>query len=121
MRGPKKSFIPDGTSRRIKRLGPMHRSENSLRGTAARSEMKDRKPSTLGAPTQTVETKRRKSGATLSRDIQGKIGKQLRAYYGGLIEPTPDRFVDLLSQLDKPPGDKGKPEEGTPHEKGSSE
>jgi hypothetical protein len=83
--------------------------------------MKDRKPSTLGVPTQTAESKRRKSGATLSRDIQGKIGKQLRAYYGGLIEPTPDRFVDLLSQLDKPPGDKGKPEEGKPHEKGSSE
>jgi hypothetical protein len=96
-------------------------SENSLRGMAARSAMKDRKPSTLGAPTQTAETKRRKSGATLNRDIQGKIGKQLRAYYGGLIEPTPDRFVELLRQLDEPEH-KAKPdEEGKPYEKGSSE
>ena len=83
--------------------------------------MKDRKPGTLGAPIQTAETKRRKSEATLSRDIQGKIGKQLRAYYGGLIEPTPDRFVELLRQLDKP-DEKAEPDEkGKPYEKGSSE
>ena len=49
----------------------------------------------------TDESKRRKTGASLNREIQAKIGKQLRAYYGALIEPTPDRFVDLLRQLDK--------------------
>jgi hypothetical protein len=77
--------------------------------------MKDRKSSTLGAPTQTDESRRRKTGGSLNRDIQGKIGKQLRAYYGGLIEPTPDRFVELLRQLDKP-ADKLKSDD-----KGSSE
>ncbi len=48
----------------------------------------------------------KRKDASLGRDVQAKIGHQLRAYYDGLIEPTPDRFVDLLRQLDKP-GDKG--------------
>ena len=43
------------------------------------------------------------SGA-LGREVQAKIGQQLRAYYDGLVEPTPDRFVELLKQLDKPSG-----------------
>jgi hypothetical protein len=47
--------------------------------------------------------KPRDSGA-LTREVQAKIGQQLRAYYDGLVEPTPDRFVDLLKQLDKPTG-----------------
>ena len=38
---------------------------------------------------------------SLGRDVQAKIGQQLRAYYDGLIEPTPDRFAELLAQLDK--------------------
>jgi Anti-sigma factor NepR len=50
---------------------------------------------------------RRGSGqAGLTRDIQAKLGLQLRAYYDGLIEPTPNRFVDLLRQLDEKPGGK---------------
>ena len=43
-----------------------------------------------------------KGQAALGRDIQAKIGQQLRSYYDALIEPTPDRFADLLRQLDKP-------------------
>ena len=43
-----------------------------------------------------------KGSAALGRDIQAKIGQQLRAYYDALVEPTPDRFADLLQQLDKP-------------------
>jgi hypothetical protein len=39
--------------------------------------------------------------AILGPDIQARIGQQLRAYYSGLIEPTPDRFVELLRKLDK--------------------
>ena len=35
-------------------------------------------------------------------DIQAKIGQQLRSYYDTLIEPTPDRFAELLRQLEKP-------------------
>ena len=59
--------------------------------------MRDRKPP--GQPAEHTATKRAKP--TLSTDIQGKIGKQLRAYYAGLIEPAPQRFVELLSKLDK--------------------
>jgi hypothetical protein len=52
--------------------------------------------------------RRARAEPSLGRDIQAKIGQQLRAYYDGLIEPTPERFADLLRQLDK--GDKDKPE-----------
>ena len=49
------------------------------------------------------------AGAALSRQVQAKLGHQLRAYYDQLIEPPPDRFVELLRQLDKP-GSKGQSE-----------
>jgi len=45
--------------------------------------------------------KKGKGQAALGRDIQAKIGQQLRSYYDTLLEPTPDRFADLLSKLDK--------------------
>jgi hypothetical protein len=48
--------------------------------------------------------KKPKGQAALGRDIQAKIGQQLRAYYDSLVEPTPDRFADLLRQLDKAGG-----------------
>jgi hypothetical protein len=62
--------------------------------------MKDRKP-----PAPPADFSRRdKTSASLGPDIQARIGKQLRAYYAGLIEPTPERFVELLRELDKPGG-----------------
>jgi Anti-sigma factor NepR len=73
--------------------------------------MRDRKPLTPLSVGSTT-TKRGKTSASLGPDIQAKIGTQLRAYYAGLIEPAPERFVELLRELDKPggpdkPGDKG--------------
>ena len=50
---------------------------------------------------QTTTTKKAKGQAALGREIQAKIGQQLRSYYEALIEPTPDRFAELLRQLDK--------------------
>jgi hypothetical protein len=47
--------------------------------------------------------RRAKGQAGLTREIQAKLGQQLRSYYDGLIEPAPDRFVDLLRQLDEKP------------------
>jgi len=41
-------------------------------------------------------TTRRGKDASLGREVQAKVGQQLRSFYDGLIEPTPDRFVDLL-------------------------
>jgi hypothetical protein len=65
--------------------------------------MRDRKPATPAAqPADSTAAKRGKASASLGPDIQAKIGTQLRAYYAGLIEPTPERFVELLRQLDKP-------------------
>ena len=41
------------------------------------------------------------AGAALNRQLQAKLGQQLRSYYERLIEPPPDRFVELLRRLDK--------------------
>ncbi len=67
-------------------------------------DRKDEPPdNTIPMDTRQTTTKRGKGGG-LGRDVQAKIGQQLRSYYDGLIEPTPDRFVDLLRELDKPGG-----------------
>ena len=47
-------------------------------------------------------TEGKPANAALSRQVQAKLGQQLRAYYEQLLEPPPDRFVELLRQLDKP-------------------
>jgi hypothetical protein len=40
--------------------------------------------------------------AMLGREIQTKIGEQLRAMYDDVVgQGVPDRFVELLRQLDK--------------------
>ena len=44
-----------------------------------------------------------KTDAKLGRDIQAKIGQQLRALYDDVVnQGVPDRFTDLLNRLDKP-------------------
>jgi hypothetical protein len=72
--------------------------------------MTERKPPEKPQLMDTISTRNptnRRKDASLGRDVQAKIGQQLRAYYDGLIEPTPDRFVDLLRQLEKSAGGKG--------------
>jgi len=68
--------------------------------------MKERKPPEDPGTDQSMDTRpsnmKRKGQAALGRDIQAKIGQQLRSYYDTLLEPTPDRFADLLAQLEKP-------------------
>jgi hypothetical protein len=68
--------------------------------------MKERKPPEDAGSDESMDTrnsmKKGKGQAALGRDIQAKIGQQLRSYYDTLIEPTPDRFADLLRQLEKP-------------------
>jgi hypothetical protein len=42
-----------------------------------------------------------KGHAKLGRDIQAKIGQQLRAQYEDVLhQGVPDRFVELLNRLD---------------------
>jgi hypothetical protein len=74
--------------------------------------MRDRKSVPPAAPAAPSATKRGKTSASLGPDIQAKIGKQLRAYYAGLIEPPPERFVELLRELDKPGGKGDRPNDG---------
>jgi hypothetical protein len=47
--------------------------------------------------------------ATLGREIQTKIGEQLRALYDDVVgQGVPDRFVELLQRLEKK--DDGEPQ-----------
>ena len=67
--------------------------------------MKDQKPPGQPGTDEKMEarpTMKKGKQAALGRDIQAKLGQQLRSYYDALIEPTPDRFTDLLRQLDNP-------------------
>jgi hypothetical protein len=43
-----------------------------------------------------------KTPARLGRDIQAKIGQQLRAMYDDVVsQGVPDRFAELLNRLDQ--------------------
>jgi Anti-sigma factor NepR len=46
-----------------------------------------------------------RTGPALNRDIQTKIGQQLRAIYDDVVDQgVPDRFVELLRNLDRDAG-----------------
>jgi hypothetical protein len=66
----------------------------------------DDKPGRPG-PMQT-EVSQRKPRGRLGRDVQGKIGQQLRAMYDDVVNAgVPDRFTDMLRQLDEQKKEKG--------------
>ncbi len=49
-----------------------------------------------------TESSEKKPSAKLSREIQAKLGQQLRAVYDDVVnQGVPDRFAALLDQLDK--------------------
>jgi hypothetical protein len=63
--------------------------------------MNERKPGRRAAMDATTP-KPGKPDARLGRDVQTKIGQQLRAIYDEVVsEGVPDRFSDLLRKLDK--------------------
>ena len=65
-----------------------------------REEMNERKVGPQ-APMQTG-VNQGKNAAKLGRDVQSKIGQQLRAIYDGVVsQGVPDRFAELLDRLDK--------------------
>jgi hypothetical protein len=70
--------------------------------------MKDQKPNRPGKRRmQKNEWGPADRDATLGRDIQAKIGDQLRAMYDDVVsQGVPDRFADLLKRLDGPDGDR---------------
>jgi hypothetical protein len=60
----------------------------------------DDKPSRPGQ--MQTEVTQRKSRGRLGRDVQSKIGQQLRAMYDDVVSAgVPDRFTELLRQLDE--------------------
>ncbi len=75
--------------------------------------MNERKqPSQSDESMSSVAARPEKPGPGLNRDIQTKIGQQLRAVYDDIVDQgVPDRFVELLRDLDREafkmePGDK---------------
>ena len=49
-----------------------------------------------------TEVNQRKPRGRLGRDVQSKIGQQLRAMYDNVVsEGVPDRFNEMLRQLDE--------------------
>jgi hypothetical protein len=57
---------------------------------------------TLKRPRGTAKAKPPQIQSTISHEVQGIIGEQLRAMYDHLkAEPVPDRLVELLRQLAK--------------------
>ena len=59
--------------------------------------MKDRKSPVTNVDTHSGGPK----PAKLGRDVQAKIGQQLRDLYGDVVEQgVPDRFVSLLDKID---------------------
>jgi anti-sigma factor NepR-like protein len=64
--------------------------------------MKDHKP--VKSPPMQTEAPAGKTNSGLNREIQAKIGQQLRAMFDEVVqEGVPDRFASLLRQLDTPP------------------
>jgi len=60
----------------------------------------DEKPTRPG-PMQTEATQRKPRGR-LGRDVQNKIGQQLRAMYDDVVNAgVPNRFTDMLRKLDE--------------------
>ena len=49
-----------------------------------------------------TEVNQRKARGRLGRDVQSKIGQQLRAMYDDVVSAgVPDRFTEMLQQLDE--------------------
>jgi hypothetical protein len=63
-----------------------------------RIDMKNRKSGRSRSPMETIPVK---NPARLGRDVQAKIGQQLRAMYDDVVnQGIPDRFTELLNRLD---------------------
>jgi hypothetical protein len=62
--------------------------------------MNDDKPDRPGQ--MQTDLNQRKVKGRLGRDVQSKIGQQLRSMYDNVVsEGVPDRFTDMLRQLDE--------------------
>jgi hypothetical protein len=91
---------------------------NAVRGTSPRpgqgiwgKSMNERKPVGQQKPMETAETRDRKASdkpAKLSREVQARLGQQLRTMYDEVVnQGVPDRFTELLNNIN----DAGKKDE----------
>jgi hypothetical protein len=66
--------------------------------------MNERKPVGQQQPMETAATRTKKvdvKPAKLGREVQARLGQQLRAMYDDVVsQGVPDRFADLLNRLD---------------------
>jgi hypothetical protein len=67
--------------------------------------MRERKQPSQPEGAMHVRSSTARVDPALNRDIQTKIGQQLRAIYDDVVDQgVPDRFVELLRSLDKEKG-----------------
>ncbi|BAT59823.1 hypothetical protein GJW-30_1_02357 [Variibacter gotjawalensis] len=67
--------------------------------------MQNRKASGSGSGLKDTEVGSSNNKVALGRDVQAKIGENLRALYDDVVsQGVPDRFAELLKQLDKSDG-----------------
>lgn len=67
------------------------------------------KPMEAAATRKKVNTKH----AKLGRDVQARLGQQLRALYDDVVhQGVPDRFTELLNRLDGADRDASEPKDG---------
>jgi hypothetical protein len=71
--------------------------------------MNERKTVGLQKPMETADIRNRKTNpkpAKLSREVQARLGQQLRAMYDDVVnQGVPERFIELVKRID---GDKSK-------------
>ena len=61
----------------------------------------ERKPVGQKEPMQTADTRKNAKPGKLGREVQARLGQQLRAMYDDVVsQGVPDRFADLLNRLD---------------------
>ncbi len=61
-----------------------------------------------------TEVTQRKARGRLGRDVQSKIGQQLRAMYDDVVSAgVPDRFTEMLQQLDEHKKEQQEQEKGS--------
>lgn len=79
---------------------PSARSAGKERATGDETHMK--RPKRMTRKSSTTEPPSWNPPGALDRDIQAKIGDQLRTMHDDIVrQGVPDRFVDLLARLDK--------------------
>jgi hypothetical protein len=65
--------------------------------------MNERKPVGQQKPMQTADIRSRKTNAKpakLSREVQARLGQQLRAMYDDVVnQGVPDRFTELIKRI----------------------